>query len=257
MHIDTTADITRGKRSAVSRHGHRDLLEFRRNQAIAQVSHELRNCLGAVGNAMRILDIEALEESGRRQARMIVDRQLGQMARLVDDLIDTSLIRSGRLRLQRARVDLRTPLGHTLEAVEFEIQRRHHRLRIAMPASPVWIYGDVSRLEQVFMNLLVNAAKYTHMGGAIQVSLERLEHEAVVHVRDSGIGISSELLPRVFEPYVQAKSRQDGGTGGIGLGLPLVRSLVQRHGGRVEAASDGLGRGSVFSVRLPLAAARH
>lgn len=243
----------RGVRSGVQL----DPAEFRSSHAMAQFSHELRNCLGTIRYAMRILDIEAMDDLGRRQARMLVDRQLDQMARLSDDLVDASLVRTGRLRLDRARIDLRVPLDRAVQAIEFKMQQKHHRLRTDMPATPIWVHGDSSRLEQVFVNLLVNAAKYTRLGGEISVDVETLQDDAMVRVSDSGIGMSPELLPRIFEPYVRAQPQSGRIESGLGLGLPLVRSLVESHGGRIEASSAGLGQGSVFSVWLPRCRERH
>ncbi|HEU4593003.1 MAG TPA: HAMP domain-containing sensor histidine kinase [Steroidobacteraceae bacterium] len=221
----------------------------RRHEAMAQFSHELRNCLGTARNALRLLELGNLPDADRRKTRRLVGRQLEQMSRLVDDLQDAALVRDGRLQLERARIDLRAVLAQAVEAVAFRFQERRHRLLVSTPEGPAWIFGDSARLEQVFVNLLVNAAKYTEVGGNIELSLHALDDAALVRVRDDGIGISAELLPRVFEPYVQA--RRSSRRAGLGLGLPLVRSLVQCHGGRVAAASAGAGRGSEFSVWLP------
>jgi signal transduction histidine kinase len=137
-----------------------------------------------------------------------------------------------------------------MHTVEWTIQRRGHRLSASFPETPVWLQGDGPRLEQVFVNLLVNAAKYTDVGGDVRVTVTQNANQAVVVIRDNGIGIAAEVLPEIFELYVQAglSSRQDG----LGLGLPLVRSLVESHGGSVAAASDGIGHGSEFTVRLPV-----
>jgi signal transduction histidine kinase len=224
----------------------------RRSEAIARFSHELRNCLGTARHALRLLERDNLPGQDRSKTRRLVGRQLAQMARLVDDLMDAALARDGRLRLECARIDLREVLANAVEAVEFRFQERRHRLRISAPQEPAWIFGDAARLEQVFVNLLVNAAKYTQAGGEIDVSMHAPGDALIVRVRDSGIGMSAQLLPHVFEPYVQAgcPSRH----GGLGLGLPLVRHLVQVHGGRVEATSAGPGRGSEFTVWLPAVA---
>ncbi len=230
-------------------HGRRRQEESSAQQAMAQFSHELRNCLGTARSAMRVLEMRDLELSRRKKTRKLIGRQLEQMSRLVDDLLDASLIRSGRLRLERARTDLREVLAHAAEAVDFLIQQRSHRLQVLQPDIPVWIHGDAARLEQVFVNLLTNAAKYTDAGGAITASIQSLEHEVIVAIRDTGIGIAPDVLPHVFDRYVRAN--QASGPGGLGLGLPLVRSLVEGHGGRVEVASDGAGCGSEFKVRLP------
>jgi signal transduction histidine kinase len=223
--------------------------ESRANHAMAQFSHELRNCLGTARNAMRVLEIRDLELSHRKKTRKLIARQLEQMTRLVDDLLDASLIRSGQFRLESERIDLREPLIHAAEAVGFMIRERRHLLHVDSPSEPVWIHGDAARLEQVFMNLLTNAAKYTPAGGAITVTVRTTGGEAVVAIRDTGVGIPHDVLPHVFDRYVRANHSPE--TGGLGLGLPLVRSLVESHGGRVEVASEGDGRGSEFRVRLP------
>ena len=223
--------------------------DMRGHQAMAQFSHELRNCLGTARSAMRVLEIRDLELAYRKKTRKLIGRQLDQMTRLVDDLLDASLVSSGRFRLDRARIDLRAVLDNAAEAVQFLMKQRRHSLEVCAPPAPIWLNGDAARLEQVFVNLLVNAAKYTDVGGEVSVLAEPLEHEIVVRVRDNGIGISPDVLPRVFERYVQAN--QSTRQGGLGLGLPLVRTLVESHGGRVEAASAGVGKGSEFSVWIP------
>lgn len=221
----------------------------RNGHALAQFSHELRNCLGTVRQAVRVLENETVEVADRRRARTILGRQVDQMTRLVDDLMDSSLAAGGRLRLDCTHTDLRVPLARAIEAVEFQLQQRRQRLSVSNPFGPVLIHADAARLQQVFVNLLTNASKYTDAGGEVDVSVEVRGREVAVHVRDSGIGISPELLPRIFEPYVRSRrvAREDG----VGLGLVLVRNLVEAHGGRVQAASEGQGRGSEFTVWLP------
>ncbi len=224
--------------------------ESRAHQAMAQFSHELRNCLGTARNAMRVLEIRDLEQSSRSKTRKLIGRQLEQMTRLVDDLLDASLIRSGQFRLECARIDLREPLDHAVEAVGFMIRDRRHLLHVEQPHEAVWVHGDAARLEQVFVNLLTNAAKYTPEGGAITATVRTDGGEVVVAIRDTGIGIPPDALAQVFDRYVRADNST--GASGLGLGLPLVRSLVESHGGRVDVSSDGRGRGSEFRVRLPL-----
>jgi signal transduction histidine kinase len=172
------------------------------------------------------------------------------MSLLVDDLLDVSRVRNGRLQLRRGRIDLCVVLAQAMHTVEWTIQRRGHRLSASFPETPVWLQGDGPRLEQVFVNLLMNAAKYTDAGGDVHVTVTQNAGQAVVVISDNGIGIAADVLPTIFELYVQAgpSSRH----GGLGLGLPLVRSLVESHGGSVTAASGGIGRGSEFTVRLPV-----
>ena len=219
------------------------------HDVMAQLSHELRNSLAVIRNAMHVLKTGAAENPSQECARMLTERQLGHMTRLVDDLLDVSRVRTGRLQLRRARIDLCIPIAHAIRAVELTLQEREHRVTVSFPDMSVWLDGDAARLEQVFVNLLVNAAKYTNVGGDISLSVTQEGREAVVILRDTGVGIAADVLPRVFEPYVQANPASR--MGGLGLGLPLVRALVERHGGSVTAASDGIGHGSQFTVRLP------
>jgi signal transduction histidine kinase len=216
---------------------------------LAQFSHELRNYLGIVRNAMHILKTGTIENVAHEEARLLIDRQVVQMTRIVDDLLDVTRMRRGGLQLNCARIDICVVAARAMHAVESVMQQREHRMTVSSPESPQWLNGDESRLEQVFVNLLLNAAKYTEVGGEIGLSITREDDEAVIAVRDTGIGIAANVLPRVFDLYVRGNpSLRDGG---LGLGLPLVRALVESHGGRVTAASDGIGRGSEFCVRLP------
>jgi signal transduction histidine kinase len=176
------------------------------------------------------------------------------MTRLVDDLLDVSRLRHGQLTLQRKRVDLCVVVNHAAQTVAFTMQERNHRMSASLPNAPLLLQADPGRLEQVFVNLLSNAAKYTNPGGRIWLSAEREQGEAVVRIRDTGIGIDPDALPHVFDLFVQADPSSRRADPGSGIGLALVRSLVERHGGRVGAASPGRGKGSEFTVRLPIAA---
>jgi signal transduction histidine kinase len=187
--------------------------------------------------------------SAQTKARAVIERQVEQMTRLVDDVLDVSRIRTGQLRLQRDRIELCAVVARSVQAVEFTMQQRDHRMTVLYPTAPVWLQADPVRLEQVFVNLLVNAAKYTEAGGDVRVSVKQDADEAVITIRDTGVGIAADVLPNVFELYVQANPSSRGG--GLGLGLPLVRSLVESHGGRVTAASLGPGHGSEFTIHLP------
>jgi signal transduction histidine kinase len=219
---------------------------------IAVLSHELRNSLSVLRNAVRVLRLEKSPPPAVVQVRMLIERQVGQMTRLVEDLLQVSRIHGGQLRLQRARVDLRAVLCHCMQTVDLEMQLRGHHLTASIPAAPIWLNADGARLEQVFVNLLGNAAKYTGDEGHIELSLEREGAEAVVRIRDDGIGIAADVLPRVFDLFMQADPSSTRANTGLGIGLALVRSLVASHGGEVSAASAGLGRGSELTVRLPL-----
>ena len=215
------------------------------------VSHELRNSLAAIRFAARLMGMNQHEPHFARKARLVIDRQAGQMARLIDDLLEVSRSKSPFLGLRRERVDLRVIARHAVESVELEIGQRDQRLLVALPDAPVWLQGDPGRLAQVLVNLLNNAAKYTDNGGELRLSVEWEANHATVRVRDSGIGIAPDLLPHVFEPFMQAESSLPRSEMGIGIGLAVVRNLVELHGGRVTAASAGLGQGSEFTVQLP------
>ena len=227
-------------------------MESGRNDEFMTVfSHELRNSLGAIGSAARILRMDMSADLSAVKARMLIERQVGHMTRLVEDLLDVSRVRNGQLPLQCQRIDLRVLAAHAVETVEFTMQQRHHRMITSFPEAPVWLQADPTRIEQVFVNLLLNAAKYTDAGGNVDLFVEQEEVEAIVRIRDSGIGIASDVLPHVFDLFVQADPSSRRADAGLGIGLALVRSLVECHGGRVTAASAGLRRGSEFTVRLP------
>lgn len=227
----------------------------RMNEHLALVSHELRNALGSIRFATRFIETNSREPLLVERARVTIDRQSAQMARIIDDLLDMALIRSGRLALHRERVDLRVVAKHAVESIEAEMNHRSQRLTVKLPQAPVWMQADPGRLAQVLGNLLGNATKYTAMGGELRLSVEHQAGHATVRVGDSGIGIAADVLPHVFEPFTQAASSFTRSEAGIGMGLALVSSLVEMHGGHVSAASAGLGRGSEFTVDLPATAA--
>lgn len=221
----------------------------RNNEFMTVFSHELRNSLGAINSAARIL--ETCADPPVVKARLLIERQVGQMTRLVEDLLDVSRVRSGQLRLKCERIDLRVLAARAAQTVEFTMQQCSHRMTTSFPDSPVWLRADPARLEQVLVNLLLNAAKYTDAGGSVGLFVEREEVEAIVRIRDSGIGMDPDVLPYVFDLFVQADPSSHRTDAGLGIGLALVRSLVERHGGRVTVASAGPGHGSEFTVRLP------
>jgi len=227
----------------------------RSNEFLTVFSHELRNSLGAVRSAAQILRMEIFPSPAAVKARLLIERQVGQMARLVEDLLDISRLRRGQLRLQVQRIDLRAVVTHAAQTVEFIMQQHHHQMTTSFPDAPVWLHADPARLEQVFVNLLLNAAKYTDAGGHVRLSLQRKADEAVVRICDTGIGIPPASLPHVFDLFVQENPSSRRAEAGLGLGLALVRSLVECQGGRVTAASAGVGQGSEFVVRLPASAA--
>jgi len=214
---------------------------------LATLAHELRSPLAAVRNAV----VSArLDPNLRERAVEIAFRQTEQLTRLVDDLLDVARITQGQVRLRRERVPIREILERAVEATRFLIAERGHTLSVSQPADDVGVYADAMRLEQVVVNLLSNAAKYTERGGHIELSAEQREGDVVIRVRDDGIGIEAEMLPRIFDSYVQAANGVAPAPGGLGIGLTVVKRLVTLHEGRVEAHSEGLGKGAEFVVRL-------
>jgi PAS domain S-box-containing protein len=225
----------------------------RKDEFLATLAHELRNPLAPISNAVHLLR----HPEGRRRADKIVEmvgRQVRQIVRLVDDLMEVSRITRGKIELDKAPVPLADIVNAALETSHPAIEQARHRLDVALPAEPLMVNGDKVRLTQVFANLLNNAARYTDPGGHILLSARREGEYAVVSVRDSGAGIAPEQLPHVFEMFVQAHRSANRGQGGLGIGLTMVRNLVEMHGGRVDAYSGGAGQGSEFIVRLPLLA---
>jgi signal transduction histidine kinase len=221
------------------------------NEFMAVFSHELRNSLRVIRSAAWILGMEISAGPAVVKARMLIERQVAQMGRLVEDLLDVSRARNGQLTLQLERIDLCAVAAHAAQTVAVIMQERNQRLSTSFPDTPVWLQADPARLEQVFVNLLFNAAKYTDSEGHIALSVAKEDGDAVIRVRDTGIGIDPKILPYVFDLFVQADSSSRRSEAGLGIGLALVRSLVERHGGRVTAASAGRGHGSEFTVHLP------
>ncbi|QRN96579.1 CHASE domain-containing protein [Archangium violaceum] len=224
----------------------------RKDDFLAMLAHELRNPLAPVLTAVQLMERKLEEGQDIGRERDVVERQVHHMRRLVDDLLDVSRVTRGKIQLQKRPVELVAAVGRALEAARPFSESRAHTLSARLPLVPVWTEADPVRLEQVFTNLLHNAAKYSERGGRITLSLAREGGEAVVRVEDTGMGIPAEALPHLFEPFMQVARTLDRAQGGLGLGLTLVKQLVEMHGGRVEAASEGVGRGSVFTVRLPL-----
>jgi signal transduction histidine kinase len=232
--------------------------ERRKDQFLAMLAHELRNPLAPIRNAVELMRQVETVDSTFQPAREMVERQVKHLARLVDDLIDVSRLNQGSIRLRKEVVDLGHVVQRAVEATRPIIDTRSHVLTLQLPPEKLRLEADPARLQQVVSNLLHNAAKYTMPGGRLWVTVSREENEAVVRVRDTGIGVPSDVLERVFEPFVQQNDDTLARTqGGLGVGLTLVRSLVEMHGGRVEASSPGLGQGSEFVVRLPALPALH
>jgi PAS domain S-box-containing protein len=226
--------------------------ERRKDQFLAMLAHELRNPLAPIRNAVELMRQVETHDSTFQPAREMVERQVKHLARLVDDLIDVSRINQGSIRLRKEVVDLGHVVQRAVEATRPIIDTRAHTLTLNLPPEKVRLEADPARLQQVISNLLHNAAKYTMPGGHLWLTVAREGNEAVVRVRDTGIGVPGDVLERVFEPFVQQDDDSLARTqGGLGVGLTLVRSLIEMHGGQVEASSPGLGQGSEFVVRLP------
>jgi two-component system CheB/CheR fusion protein len=226
-------------------------LDTRADQ-IAGISHELRNSLFVIRNAARLLRLPASTDR-IDDSRKLIERHADQMARHIGDLLDVSSVPTGKqAALHRSHLDLRTIVGHSVSAIAPDMRRRGHELVVELPADAIWVHADAGRLEQVFSNLLINAAKYTPNGGKIVLTLEREGTHARIRISDSGIGIDAAMLLRVFDMYTQANADSPCSEGGRGIGLALVRELVEKHGGTVQAASNGLGCGSEFTVVLPV-----
>ena len=223
----------------------------KKNEFIALLAHELRNPLGPIRHAANILRARTPTPDELQWATKIIDRQTEHMTRLVDDLMDVSRITRGTIELRREPVDVADVLKAAVEASSALIERSRHQLRVTPPSQPLYVEGDTTRLTQVVANLLDNAAKYTDPGGRIWLSAEREGEEALIRVKDTGIGIASELLPRIFDMFTQSALPLERAQGGLGVGLSLVDRLVKLHGGTVSAYSAGPGQGSQFTVRLP------
>jgi signal transduction histidine kinase/ActR/RegA family two-component response regulator len=242
-----TRDMTVRKRVETLEQAERRMTEF-----LAMLSHELRNPLAAVRNAISMMQIKEIEDPDLTWARDILDRQVTHITRLVDDLLEVSRVTSGSIRLQKQQVDMGTVIARAVEASRPLIDARGHRLELRVPERPMFVEGDMVRLTQVFMNLLNNAAKYTPEGGSIRLTADEDEGVLVVRVRDTGVGIPEDLLPRVFELFAQGERTLDRSDGGLGIGLTLARRLIEMHKGSLTASSEGAGKGSEFVVRIPL-----
>ena len=227
----------------------------RKDEFLATLAHELRNPLAPIRSAVAVMRSFAVTDEDRLEAQLIIERQVSQMARLIDDLLDVSRITAGKLPLKKRPLRLSEVLNLAIATVRPHIDEQRHHLLTSLPREPIVIDGDAARLAQVFANLLHNACKYTEDGGEIMLTVALPnESEVEVAVRDNGIGIASDFLPRLFQKFSQAEPAIERTQGGLGLGLALVHGIVALHNGRVEARSAGVGRGSEFIVRLPVAA---
>jgi PAS domain S-box-containing protein len=222
-----------------------------KEEFMAMLSHELRNPLSPILNALGILTRIRTNDPVIQQAGDIIERQVNQMVRLVDDLLDVSRITKGKLRLESQSVELRSIANRAADATRPLFDARRQEFSLLLTTKPLWVHGDASRLEQVVVNLLTNAAKYTQTGGLVRLTVARESDDAVLRVLDNGVGIPAEVLPRIFDLFTQVDGTLSRSHGGLGVGLALVRTLVEMQGGRVTATSGGLGKGSEFSVKLP------
>jgi PAS domain S-box-containing protein len=234
-------------------------LDRRKDEFLAMLSHELRNPLAPILNAALLLRLHSnrnrlhgIENPILQQSASIIERQVGQLTRIVDELLEVSRITTGRIQLQQERIAVGTVVENAVATVRSLIDQRKHELTVSLPTQAIWVNADAARLEQVVVNLLTNAAKYTDPGGHIWLTVQQEAEEAVLRVRDTGVGIAPEILPCIFELFTQAERSLDRSQGGLGIGLALVQRLVELHGGTV-AASSAVGQGSEFVVRLPVA----
>jgi len=224
----------------------------RKDEFLAMLAHELRNPLAPISNALNVLKLPGTNVAIATRAREMMERQVEYMVRLVDDLLDVSRIMRGKIDLRRQPIELATVVARAVETAQPVIDAGGHQLTVSLPSEPLWLNGDLVRLAQVVGNLLNNASKYTERGGKITVTGQRVDDQSVLSVRDTGIGIAPDMLPRIFDMFVQAERRTQDARGGLGIGLTLVRRIVELHGGSVVARSSGPGKGSEFSIQLPL-----
>jgi PAS domain S-box-containing protein len=251
--VGISLDITEGKRA------HEDLerqaaqlreADKRKDEFLATLAHELRNPLAPLRTGLEILKRAPHTDAGAR-ARATMDRQVGHMVRLIDDLLEVSRITLGKVMLKKERVTLQSVIEAAVETSRPVLDSARHTLAVDLPDEPIWVEADRTRLAQVVSNLLNNAAKYTPSGGRVDISATLDGNEAIVRVRDNGMGIPKENLPEAFELFSQLNRALDRSQGGLGIGLALVKKLIDMHGGTIEGESEGLGRGSTFTMRIP------
>src|SRR5215470_1112158 len=224
-----------------------------KDEFLAMLAHELRNPLAPIGNALQLMRMNP-SEPRLQWAQEVIHRQLVSLTRLVDDLLDVSRITRGKITLTRQPLDVATLINRAIETIEPLVLEREHKLTLMIPPEPMRVDGDPTRLTQALANVLGNAAKYTERGGRIELTCTRQGAEVELRVRDNGIGIPAELLPRIFDLFTQLDRRSDHALSGLGIGLALVRRLLEMHGGSISALSEGAGTGSEFVIRLPLLA---
>ena len=224
----------------------------RKDEFLAMLAHELRNPLAPISNAIEVARQKTLSEQMKEKALIMASEQISHMVRLLDDLLDVSRITYGKISLRFENIDACEILRQAVDIARPMINARHHTLRMDIPACPIWVRGDTTRLTQLFGNLLNNAAKYTQNGGMISLSMQENDRELVVHVKDNGIGIDPRQLPHIFDMFTQVDNSMERSFGGLGLGLTLVKNITEMHHGIIEAHSQGKGKGTEFIVRLPV-----
>jgi signal transduction histidine kinase/ActR/RegA family two-component response regulator len=224
-----------------------------KTEFLALLAHELRNPLAPLRNGLQVLRLAGGDRTAAEQARAMMERQLHHLVRLVDDLLDVSRISRGKLQLRKERISLAAVVNHTLEVCGPLVKEKGHQLEVTLPEESVYVDADRTRLAQALCNLLSNAAKYSDPGSRIEFTAERQGDEVVLRVKDTGVGIPPHMLPRVFDLFWQVDRSLEKAQGGLGVGLTIVKRLVELHGGRVEARSEGYGMGSEFLIRLPVA----
>lgn len=224
----------------------------RKDEFLAMLAHELRSPLAPIRNGLEILDRLSSQDPTIVKTRTIMTRQVESLVRLVDDLLDASRVSQGKIELKRERMDLRTSVTRALESAQGFIEKRQQKLEVALPDQPIYLNGDTIRLAQAVINLLSNASKFTPAGGEITLTVRREGDQASIVVRDTGMGIRPDMLSRIFELFAQVNASMGRTEGGLGIGLTLSRRLIELHGGTLEGASEGVNKGSQFTIRLPV-----
>lgn len=245
---DVTEQVHARERVEQLRHAAEDANRSK-DEFMAMLGHEMRNPLAPISTALQLMKLK--QEPAFAREREVIERQVDHLAHLVDDLLDVSRITSGKVELKRERLNVAAVVARSLEVASPLLEQRQHHLSVSVVAHGLYVEGDALRLSQVVSNLLTNAAKYTDVGGKIEISAVREGADVVLRIKDNGVGILPEMLPRVFDLFSQERQSMERARGGLGLGLTIVRSLVEMHGGKVGAHSEGRGLGSEFSVRLP------
>ncbi|UGQ47997.1 ATP-binding protein [Massilia endophytica] len=255
-HALQEANLTLEKEMMVRQGAERALLlaDRRKDEFLATLAHELRNPLAPIRTGLDIMRLNPADKAAGERARAIMERQLKQMVRLVDDLMDVSRINTGKLTIRHEQVELHAVIGDALEIARSYIEAQGHTLTVSLPEEKVYVLGDATRLAQIVSNLLNNAAKYTNRGGAIRLSASVTNGQLTISIVDNGIGIEPGMLGEIFEMFIQADSSLERTTAGLGVGLSLARRLVELHGGTIRARSEGAGKGSEFVVTLPVMA---